>query len=273
MLGRVRSLVPHLSKSKMSTSSHVVHNTNAACCSIPPVQSEYTPKGSYKSVGDFKKVYVTGSSETQNAIVCVYDIFGYFPQTQQGADIIASTLKTVVYMPDFFEPNAPFPSENFPPTTDEGKKKLQEFFGGTANPSAAVKKLTAFTQTLKSDGAKKVGAYGFCWGGKVSLLAAGESTPLDAVSIVHPAMLSSDDAQKLTVPLAIYVSKDEPIDEYIKIVDIIAKKPFATKNDNKYYANMFHGWAAARADLSVQDNKEEFENLYARLAEFFIKTL
>lgn len=28
----------------------------------------------------------------------------FFPQTQQGADLIASTLKTTVYMPDFFEP-------------------------------------------------------------------------------------------------------------------------------------------------------------------------
>ncbi|KAJ7814150.1 hypothetical protein B0H14DRAFT_2851026 [Mycena olivaceomarginata] len=272
MLGRVRTLVHHLNKSKMATASHMIHNSNAACCSIPPVQSEYTPQGTFKSVGDFKKVYVTGGP-SENAIVCVYDIFGYFPQTQQGADIIASTLKTVVYMPDFFEPNAPFPSENFPPTTEEGKKSLQDFFGGTANPGEAVKKLTAFAQTLKSDGAKKVGAYGFCWGGKVTLSAAGESTPLEAVSIIHPAMLSVGDAEKLTVPLGIYISKDEPVDEYIKILDVIAKKPFATKNDNKYYSNMFHGWAAARADLKVQNNKEEFENLYTRLAEFFSKTL
>jgi len=256
----------------MSTASHIIHNTNTACCTIAPAQSEYTPKGTFKSVGDFKKVYVTGGP-SENAIVCVYDIFGYFPQTQQGADIIASTLKTVVYMPDFFEPNAPFPAENFPPTTEEGKQALQSFFGGVAAPPAAVSKLIAFGKTLKSGGAKKVGAYGFCWGGKVTLSAGGESTPFESVSIIHPAMLSVDDANKLTVPLGIYISKDEPVDEYIKILDVIAKKPFATKNDNKYYSNMFHGWAAARADLKVQDNKEEYENLYTRLAEFFAKTL
>jgi hypothetical protein len=67
-------------------------------------------------------------------------------------------------------------------------------------------------------------------------------------------MLSVGDAEKLTVPLGIYISKDEPVDEvlkftlpklalpdltqYIKILDVIAKKPFATKNDNKYYSNM-----------------------------------
>ncbi|KAJ7169507.1 hypothetical protein C8R46DRAFT_1175770 [Mycena filopes] len=233
----------------MSTAgSHVVHNTNAACCAIPPVQSDYTPQGSYESVGDFKKVYVTGPAGSGNSIIC----------TQQGADIIASSLKTRVYMPDFFEPDAPFPNENFPPTTEEGKKARQ-FFGGTANPAANIKKLTAFAQHLKSGGAKKVGAYGFCWGGKVTLAAGGESTPLDAVSIIHPAMLSVDDAHKT-----------EPVDEYVKIVEAIAKKPFATKNDNKYYSNML---AAARADLKDKDNKTEFENVYNRLAAFFANTL
>ncbi|KAJ7293185.1 hypothetical protein C8J57DRAFT_1429069 [Mycena rebaudengoi] len=256
----------------MSTASGHIHNTNAACCTIPPVHSSYTPKGTFKSVGDFTKVYVTGGP-SQTAIVCVYDIFGYFPQTQQGADIIASTLNTTVYMPDFFEPNDPFPVENFPPTTDEGKRALQDFFAGTANPSAAVKKLSAFGQSLKTGGAKKVAAYGFCWGGKVVISAGGDSTPFESVSIVHPAMLSADDAAKLTVPLGVYISNDEPVDEYIKVLQAVAKKPFATKNDNKYYANMFHGWAAARADLKVQNNKEEYEDLYARLAAFFAKTL
>jgi len=257
----------------MSSTAHVIHNTNKACCSIPPVSSEYTPKGTFKSVGDFKKVYVTGPSSTSTALVCVYDIFGFFPQTQQGADLLAASLNTTVYMPDFFEPGQPFPAENFPPQTDEGKAALQAFFGGTANPGAAVQKLTAFVKHLKGSGGLKVGAYGFCWGGKVSLVAGGEGSVLDAVSIVHPAMLSVGDAEKLTVPLGIFPSKDESQDEYLKIVKELAKKPFATKCDNKYYANMHHGWAAARADLNKPDNKEEFQDLYARLAGFFGKNL
>ncbi|KAF7306597.1 Dienelactone hydrolase family protein [Mycena indigotica] len=238
------------------------------------LESAYTPKGTFKSVGDFKKVYVTGESNSAtNALVCVYDIFGYFPQTEQGADMLASSLNVTVYMPDFFEPNEPFPSENFPPTTDEGKKALQDFFGGTASPPAAVEKLTAFGQHLKSNGAAKVGAYGFCWGGKVTLVSGGASTPFDAVSIVHPAMMSVGDAEKLTVPLGIYPSKDEPVDEYVKIVNSLASKPFASRCDNKLYANMHHGWAAARADLNKPDNKEQFEDLYTRLAQFFSKAL
>lgn len=61
----------------MSTVSGTIHNTNTACCTIPPVQSDYTPKGSFKPYGIFKKVYVTGPENGENKIVCIYDIFGY----------------------------------------------------------------------------------------------------------------------------------------------------------------------------------------------------
>ena len=52
-----------------------IHNTNKACCSIPPVLAEYTPKGSYKPDGAFDRVYVTGDDK-ENALIMVYDIFG-----------------------------------------------------------------------------------------------------------------------------------------------------------------------------------------------------
>jgi len=268
MLARLRTLTHHV---KMST----VTNTNVACCTVPAVHSDYTPKGLYKSFGGFQKVYVTGPEKSDNAIVAVYDIFGFFPQTQQGADMIASTLKTTVYMPDFFEPKEPFPTSKHPPKSDQDKADLQAFFGpdGAANAPANIGKLTEFAQTLKSNGVKHVGSYGFCWGAKICILSGGNSTPLDAVAMVHPAMLSSDDATKLTVPLAMYITKDESTEEYNKINDIISKKPFASKSDSKNYTDMFHGFAAARADLKNQENKTEFENVYGKLVTFFNNTL
>jgi hypothetical protein len=96
--------------------------------------------------------------------VNVHFAYSYFPQTQQGADIIASSLKTTVYMPDFFEPNAAFPAEKFPPKTDQDKADIQAFFGGTGSPPVAITKLKSFGEALKADGAKKVAVYGFCWG-------------------------------------------------------------------------------------------------------------
>ena len=67
-------------------------------------------------------------------------------------------------MPDFFEPADPFPASKFPPSTDEDKNALQQFFGGPANIQKAVPKLTTVGEQLRKDGAKNVAAYGFCWG-------------------------------------------------------------------------------------------------------------
>jgi hypothetical protein len=66
------------------------------CCTIPAVHSDYTPKGTYKSLGKltlhvqrplrnfslvphtgaFQKVYVTGPEKSDSGIIAVFDIFG-----------------------------------------------------------------------------------------------------------------------------------------------------------------------------------------------------
>jgi hypothetical protein len=51
-------------------------------------------------------VDVTGPSDATKAILVIYDIFGYFEQTLQGADILAhgdSENKYKVFIPDWFE--------------------------------------------------------------------------------------------------------------------------------------------------------------------------
>jgi len=250
-----------------------ITNTNQACCSIPSVQSDYSPKGTYKPYGDFQKVYVTGADRSEKAIICVFDIFGFFPQTQQGADILADTLKATVYMPDFFGEGKAFPTDKHPPKSDQDQADLQAFFGGIANPAKTTEKVIKFGEVLKKDGAKHVGVYGFCWGGKVTFGVGSHSDIFDSIAIVHPAMLSVDDTKDLKVPLGMYISKDEPKDQYDKIVEALSKKPRAEKNDSKVYSTMFHGWAAARADLKNEENKKEFEDVYGRLADFFNKTL
>lgn len=114
--------------------------------------------------------------------------FRYKPQTQQGADILADELKAQVLMPDFFDGDEPWPLDKFPPKTDEDKKKLQEWFGGYANPANHVPRFTKVAQALKDEGVQFVLGYGYCWGGKVVIKAGAQSnTPFDAISIIHPA--------------------------------------------------------------------------------------
>jgi len=245
-----------------------IHNSNTACCSIPPVQSSYQPAGTTKAYAGFKKAYVTGPEDTGRALIGVYDIFGFYPQTQQGADILAKTLDAKVVLPDFFEPDAPFSASDYPPDTDEKKAKLQAFFGGPAKIDKAVANVKKVGETLKGDGAKNVVVYGYCWGGKVATLVGADSS-FDAVAAIHPAMLSAGDADSLAVPLGLFPSKDEPIDEYEKLVKAISTKPFASKNAYKHYPTMHHGWAAARADLNDPENKKQYEDVYGTLAGFY----
>lgn len=99
MFTRLRALAHHLYPSLRASNMSTVHNTNVACCTIPPVHSDYTPKGNYKPYAGFNKVrstleqyttrkpdtgavqhaqvYVTGpETPGKVAIICVYDIFG-----------------------------------------------------------------------------------------------------------------------------------------------------------------------------------------------------
>lgn len=82
----------------MSTKSTQSH----ACCTVPPVVSEgYKGKGEYVTVAGMK-TYATGPADATKAILVIYDIFGFFPQTIQGADILAYGDKDQsyrVYMP------------------------------------------------------------------------------------------------------------------------------------------------------------------------------
>jgi dienelactone hydrolase len=99
----------------------------------------------------------------------VYDIFGFFNQTLQGADILAHTddIKYQVFMPDFFE-GKPADISWYPPDNDEKGKKLGEFFNNQAAPPKTLPRIPKIVEELgKSRGIEKWAIIGFCWGGKV----------------------------------------------------------------------------------------------------------
>jgi len=67
------------------------------------------------------------------------DIFGFFEQSLQGADIISTSGTTdqyKVFIPDWFE-GEPADISWYPPQTDEHKQKLGAFFGKNSPPRVA----------------------------------------------------------------------------------------------------------------------------------------
>lgn len=112
----------------------------------------------------------TGPSTAKQGILIVYDIFGFFPQTIQGADILAYTDSDrpyQVFMPDFFE-GKPADISWYPPDNDEKGKKLGEFFKTQAAPPKTLPRIPKIVKELgEKRGVEKWAVVGFCWGGKV----------------------------------------------------------------------------------------------------------
>lgn len=280
---RLQILVRHLRPtttpvvrlSQRAMSSPVPY-TSEACCQISPVNSAYQPKGEKIKLGKYDEVYAVGDKSSSTVVINIFDIFGFYPQTQQGADIIAEKLGARVLMPDFFF-GKPYPLDQFPAKTEEQKKFYQNFFATTASFGNVMPGLLDLAKELREQGATKVFVYGFCWGGKVATLSGckttevdGKTIPIfDAVAAIHPAMMSAEDGKHLLVPIAIFPSGDESVDEYKKLIDELKTKPWADKNAYRVYSNMHHGWAAARADLDNEDNNREYMDVYGRLVTFF----
>jgi len=248
------------------------HGHSAACCSIPPIVSEgYKPKGEYKTIGGLK-TYVTGPANASKALLYIYDIFGYFPQSLQGADILATSddsNKYQVFMPDFFE-GKPADISWYPPNTDEKGAKLGEFFKTTGAPPTSAAKIPGLLKAFQEHnlGIKTFGVVGFCWGGKIVSLTSGKETGFKAAAECHPAMVDPKEAEGISIPLCMLASGDEPEEDV---------RAFEGKLRGEKYVEVFgdqiHGWMAARADLSDKRVKSEYERGYKTLLEFFGKYL
>ncbi|RAO69679.1 uncharacterized protein BHQ10_005691 [Talaromyces amestolkiae] len=243
-----------------------------ACCSIPPVISKgYEAKGEYKTFGGLK-TYVTGPADATRAIFVIYeDIFGFFPQTLQGADILANAdqdQKYRVYMPDFFE-GEPADISWYPPTTEEYKQKLGNFFQTRAAPPGHLARIPgiitdANKEASSGSGFTSWGILGYCWGGKVANLALGKNTLFKASVQAHPAMLDPNDAKNVSVPSALLASKDEDpaaikgYEANLKVVKFVDT-----------YPTQIHGWMAARSNLEDPEVKKEYERGYRAVLDFF----
>lgn len=92
----------------------------------------------------------------------------------------------------------PFPAENYPDGTDSHGNDVVTFSKTRAAPDKHIPKLLNAAEILREQGAKKLLAYGACWGGKIvsisgatSVNYGGQSVPaFDGVAIVHPSYVS-----------------------------------------------------------------------------------
>jgi len=77
---------------------------------------------------------------------------------------LAKAVGAQVFMPDFFGEGNALKIGEYPPKTEQEKKKLQNFFAGTAAPPVTADRLVDFAKVLKGEGFGNIGALGYCWG-------------------------------------------------------------------------------------------------------------
>jgi len=246
------------------------HGHSQACCNIPPViAKDYPMKGKYENL-DGTKAYVTGPDDATKAIIFIFDIFGYFPQTIQGADILAfsSDTKYKVVMPDWFDDN-PADITWYPPDTPEKQENLGRFFKKNG-PQSIKPRLVSVIKAAetKYSSIQSWGIVGLCWGGKaVSLLTSADDNPFKVAAECHPAMVSAADAESIKIPLCMLASMDEPVDEVKKFEENLK----ASTKHVEIFGDQIHGWMGARSNLEDERVKSEYVRGYKTLLDFFAK--
>ena len=133
-----------------------------------------------------------------------------------------------------------------------------------------------FVSHLRSDPShKKIGAVGFCWGGRYAILLAhdGADPYVDAAVALHPSFLSiPDEIQKIGKPVSIEVGDSDDImkmPDIEKTREIFKNKP---QCEIEVYEDQVHGFSV-RGDLSVEKDRKAKERAAERVCYIKISKL
>lgn len=229
----------------------------------------YQTKGGYQTINGLK-TYVTGPESATKAIPVVYDIFGFFDQAIQGVDILAISngQKYRAFMPNFLEGH-PAAISQYPPTTDEHKQLLSNFFSTKAVPPKTLSKIphtVAEANKLAPGGAfSSWSILGFCWGGKIAALSVGADNKLfKAAAQAHPAMVDLNDATSVNLPFAMLASKGGPANHVSSFMTNLQ-----VLNHVETFSTQAHGWMAPCSDLEDPEVRKEYERGHKTVLEFF----
>ncbi|KAL2919161.1 hypothetical protein HK105_201436 [Polyrhizophydium stewartii] len=230
---------------------------------------EGTPTGSVIKVGGLDTYLATPEAgETDKAVVLIHDVFGWsLPNTRLIADRIAKDGGYRVYLPDFF--NGDSPSREFfekvfakPKTMMDrlsttgtmflGAPSLMMWFGRHKD-SVTVPLLDAVFKDLRENhGVKRIGAIGYCWGGRYVVLAAAKGLT-DVFVPTHPSGINLDKDIPLTFDkpgLFCMAEKDFTFgpDVAAKAKAMYAAAPGGSKAEFILYPGTEHGFAV-RGDM------------------------
>lgn len=95
---------------------------------------------------------------------------------------------------------------------DAFKKSLSEIYKFVATWGTwerAKQDMTRLIEHYKAQGITKFATLGFCWGGKMSIRAACELEDIQGAALIHPSMLTNEDAEQAQAPILFLPTKDD----------------------------------------------------------------
>ncbi|GAB2295147.1 hypothetical protein Dimus_029321 [Dionaea muscipula] len=203
------------------------------CCDNPPTLAPVSGAGHVEELGGLNS-YVTGSPDSNLAVLLISDIFGYeAPNLRKLADKVADDGYYVV-VPDFFHGD-PFAPENterpvFVWLKDHGQDKGFE-------------EVKPIIEALKSKGVSKIGAAGFCWGAKV-VVQLGIYEHIQAAVLLHPSFVSVDEIKVVKAPIAVLgaeIDQMSPPALVKQFEEILDSRP-EVDGFVKIFPGVSHGW-------------------------------
>lgn len=244
------------------------------------------------------KVYTI--SHTNQAIDQYLPVFGWkFTNTRLLADQYAAA-GFYVYIPDVHEGDSlpidflntvepPLPERHARTTIENATATAK--VGATLGPwllkhreSVARPLVEGFIRTVRMiPGTHKVGAIGFCWGGRYAILAGhkdfsfGEGKGVDAVYSLHPSLVAIPaDFDPVAVPISFAVGDSDSLlgmKEVDQIKEIMEKKKDeGIQNEVVVYEDQIHGWSL-RGDFSSEKDKKAMDQAEKQGIAWFNKHL
>ncbi|KEF54380.1 esterase/lipase [Exophiala aquamarina CBS 119918] len=246
-------------------------NPPGACC-YKGVKHEGEAKGEFIQIGDFETYVVYPEDKsTEKAILLITDVIGHrFINAQLIADQFAAN-GYFVLSPDLFDKD-PIPlnrGDDF---------DIMQWLQGAYHPKKVAHLpptvdpiIDACLVELRTKyNAKKIGAVGYCFGGKyVVRHLRPEAGKIDVGYTAHPSFVDADELKEIKGPLAISAAETDSIfpTEKRHESEVILKETGQPYQIN-LYSGVEHGFAV-RADLNNPVTKYAKESAFIQALQWF----
>ncbi|KFA69890.1 hypothetical protein S40285_07927 [Stachybotrys chlorohalonatus IBT 40285] len=242
-------------------------NPPGECCTKGTLHKG-TPRGESVKIDGGIEGYLSrpqGKTKGDTAILYMPDIFGIWPNSQLMADTFADRGYTTLVI-DMFN------GDQLPPKLPEGLNLMDWFSNGSDGknphtPNEIDPVIVKGLQHLRSLGAKRIGAVGYCIGAKYVIRHFKDG--IDVGFVAHPSFVQKEELEAITGPLSIAAAEFDdifPQDKRHESEETLAKvgQPYQIN----LFSGVHHGFAV-RGDPEVKLQRYAKEQAFDQAVAWF----